>query len=354
MGGGLAMIAEEFERRFGACVTETGARYTAARDRLLAEGDDVLPRLRESADHDDWRVSGTARILLGHLQRPSLIEQVDRIVRDRPLDPRTPGFGVPPAVVARELAALGENAVPRLLEIATKTNEFATVTGPQIVLQAIALVGDRRAVPPLLDLLGRTGGSDGDAGDEQVRMLTASALGELARRGDDDVRDALMGLLFDDDAGPAPRVTAALSLGRLGDPTVIDALAPLARPDVDVMLRTGAIRAIGYAWQSSRLTDDPVPAEPVPAEAELAELLDGEHDETVALELVGALGRLDAPASAGRLGLPGPASEALRRAADDHRLPSVRHSAGNVLNRVARDARRGGGGPVISSPGGVR
>lgn len=330
------MTADEFDVLFRRCVAETGPAYADARNRLLAEGRGILPWLDELLHADDHRVATTARILRERMLWPSLFDGVGRVLAERPDDDSAPGFGFPPGFVARELASAGEPAVPALLELATKTYEYASGGGPQIVLQAIALLGDRRAVPPLLDLL-RVIGEDGRAGDEQVRPLVLSALGDLAGPGDRGVFDAVREVLGDERRTVVERATAALTLGRLGDPAAVELLVRLARAgEAEPMIRLSAIQAVGELWQSSGLTADPVPEDPVPGETDLAELLRDEADERAALELARALARLDAPGSAGRLGVPGgPGAEALAHAAATHPSLEVRHTARTALDRAA-------------------
>lgn len=99
------------------------------------------------------------------------------------------------------------------------------------VVEALGLLGDRRAVPPLLRLLRDT--------PNPARHSLTDALGLLR---DPQAVKPLLDVLFDENGDPDPYVVRAL--GRIGDPRALRALsAPREESASDVRLTTLAARA---------------------------------------------------------------------------------------------------------------
>ncbi|MBO2450121.1 HEAT repeat domain-containing protein [Actinomadura barringtoniae] len=152
----------------------------------------------------------------------------------------------------------------------------------QIVLQAVALMRDRKAVDDLLTLL------RGEPAPS-TRALVLAALGAFDHLGPvparvyADVEDRLTAESED----TTVRSAAAQCLGQFGSPAAIGPLLN-ATESPDPALRGGAITALGDLASSADLGPDDLRTV---VEA-LAGMLAVETDEGLALDLVGALGRL--------------------------------------------------------------
>ncbi|MBF8194678.1 HEAT repeat domain-containing protein, partial [Nonomuraea sp. K274] len=168
-----------------------------------------------------------------------LTGRIARILRD---DGEDTGLTLAPGRVAQALASLGPAAVPGLIEVLTKTEGFGTPTHWQIVLQALTELRAREAIGPLIGLFGETR-------ETERRMLLLAALGELGGPGDTAVHDLAKARLTDGEESPVLRGTAALCLGRLGDPRATDRLFHVVRDEQDATLRASAVRALTYLWQ---------------------------------------------------------------------------------------------------------
>lgn len=315
------MTGEEFEDRFQDCARTTGEEYVTARDTLLAEGISISDSLRAKLADAGQRT--TAEILLGWIARkPTYVEVKPMMQRLKTAGPR--GRTVTPSHIARTLAGLGPSVVPRLIEMLTKTDEAATGSDPQIVMQALGYMRDRRAVQPLLGLMRSTG-------DGEVRVLAMATLGDVGERGDPDILHAMRQEMATETRDPAGRGAAILCLGRIStEASDRDRLIAMARDrNVDTVLRESAIRAMGHMWQGQ---DTALFAGSVPGESELGSLLLEETDEALALECVGALDRITGrPESQLLFAAGGPALSALTRAQAAHASLAVRRAAADVI-----------------------
>lgn len=119
---------------------------------------------------------------------------------------------------------------------------------------ALEILGDSRAIEPLLALLA----ADNDA---DVRANAARALGKLG-----DGRAPLLQALRD--PTPEVRANAILALEKLGDRSTVSAIVPLLE-DSDATVRYHATRVVGkfggadqVAPLMARLRDDPIPSDP--------------------------------------------------------------------------------------------
>ncbi|TXK43376.1 HEAT repeat domain-containing protein [Nonomuraea sp. C10] len=333
------MTGDEFEALFRTCMEETGDRYVTARDALLASDDTTEDGLRSRETSRDWREALVAGILLAWLRERTLHDDILSLMRDHPVHSRSPGPAAAPGRVAHMIAAMRPRArpdlVPAILEILTKTRETAPGPGPQILTGALIELRDRRAVQPLFHEV-----TERHSGDE--RLLAVGALGVLAHRDDPGVVPLNQRLLADRRELVSVRGSAAMALGRLGDPRAAEQLLRATRPDTaQPALRESAIRAMGYLWQSPEVAGHGVPAV---GEAELADRLGAEEDDAVLLELTTALARLLLARVALRTPARGPADEALARAAAGHRNAAVRRVAKDWGRRITRGAARNGDG----------
>jgi len=298
------MSDEPFEARFQRCLTESGAGYLSARDEILALGTAAVALVQAKARLPDWRTQTVGEILLGWLTQRTLFEQVVPDARAAWLEqvPAKPITGTLSAVRrASMLAGHGPAIVPRLIEILTKTREYAAGDELQVIMLALDYLRDPLAVMPLAELAG----TSTDAG---LQTLALATLGTLGDRRAFDVAGAV---LADRDRGPVVRGAAAVCLGQLRDPRATGALLAVAQdPGQASVLRQSAVRGLGYVGGPG-------------AGPALAALLREAADERLALTAVDALARLGDRSAA----------ETLEEAARSHDQVAVR--------RAAQDAREG-------------
>jgi len=116
-------------------------------------------------------------------------------------------------------------AVESLLKFTTAPLEVAAA-----MIEALDMIGDRRAVDPLLVCLGNP--------DSPVRAYAAGALGTL---GDSRALEPLLQALRD----PSVRKEATIALGELGDQRAIESLIGVLQTDEDADIRFCAVCALG-------------------------------------------------------------------------------------------------------------
>jgi HEAT repeat protein len=132
------------------------------------------------------------------------------------------------------LGIIGRPAVPRLLEALD-----AGVVNRKLVIDALGMIGDARAVTPLAAALRDP--------DPNLRAAAAEALGHLGRR---EAVPALQAALAADDL--LTRLAALEALNRLGASVPYHILTPsLAEP----VLRRAALEALGFAGDAGALPD---------------------------------------------------------------------------------------------------
>jgi len=294
----------QFETLIQRCAGERGAAYVSARDQILVLGTAAVELVEAKSQEPDWQIRTAAEILLGWLTHRPLFEEVVPDTRAAWLEhePATPITGrLPAARRAAILAARGSAIVPRLIEIVTKTDEYASGDELQAIMLALDYLRDPRAVMPLAELT-RT------STDEGLQTLALATLGQLA---DPQAFDVARAVFANRDRGPVVRSVAAVCLGQLGDPRAAQALLAAAQDARQASIfRAGAIRGLGYLGETS--------AGPV-----LATVLRETSDERLALSAVDALAQLGND----------PAIETLEEIARGHSQVSVR--------RAAQDAREG-------------
>lgn len=275
-----AMNTDDFEQLFQQAAAARTARYEAARSRLVNLGAEAVPLLEEKARaEDDWRSVFTATVLLGWIQTPAVYEECSRYVRG---DFEMGGIGQPiggsPGISARatKLYALGEAAVPRLVEMLLKTKEYADKTELASITEALRLFLDPATIPPLMAVLADT------EEDELPRVLAAGVLGQFD---DDDVRTLLVDVLTDSDNGDQLRGTAAVMLGTLGEAQAVEPLVEIAvSSGQGQALRLDALAALGELA-------DPRAAEPLQVSVV------GETDRVVQLSMINTLGKVSTAAA---------------------------------------------------------
>lgn len=226
----------QFDSSFQAAVNDTGEPYLKARTTIIDTGAQAIPRLKaRQTPSADWKTGMVADIMLGWLTEKDLFEKCTRYVKgDLPGEPPITGkFTLLDR--AKAVANLGKDVVPRLLEMIIKTREASDIDETGAVFGALSLLGDQRAVMPLLELLQ----SEKDA---DRKIGAASVLGRLR---DVIAVQPLQGILLDGKQPTALRATAAVSLGELRD---LRASVPLQNVLLDktnlLELREAAVRAI--------------------------------------------------------------------------------------------------------------
>ncbi len=127
------------------------------------------------------------------------------------------------------LAAEAGPAVPYLIDRLSDPNWQVR----RSAAEALGTAGDKKAVTPLIDLLGNRDG------DWSVRAAAAWSLGQL---GDARAVEPLAAVLNDMNAHV--RYAAVGSLGQIGTPETAEPLANAARRDSDAAVRFSAIEAL--------------------------------------------------------------------------------------------------------------
>ena len=201
---------------------------------LLLVGAGIGLALRESTSSDT--PEGKVRALVAELERQYSGDWLSQLLREL-----IPGYGRGREryKVANDLAALGVDAVPEIITAAKHRVPYVR----SAAARALGVIGDRRAVAPLADLLAR-------------------------------------------DSFPEVRNEAATSLGRLGGPEATDGLTK-AIADSDPYVRKAVVSALGKVGGPE-------------AAARLIETMD-DSDSGVRCYVAEALGRVGGPKAAARL-----------------------------------------------------
>jgi HEAT repeat protein len=210
-GGSKSTAQEAFEA--GPLIRAAPPVPAAVIDRLIAAMRDENARIRFDAVH---ALGAIAEAPLAPAQAKALADELDHY------DP------IIRAATARVLARLrAAEGADRLLTTLADSNAVVR----QFAVEALGMIRENRAVPPLLDLLSR---GRGDAASQ--------ALLALARIGHAPSRDEFRKRLTDRD--PAMRRAAAEGLGRLMDRESLEALRGLQSSDRDDEVRLAAAFAV--------------------------------------------------------------------------------------------------------------
>jgi len=281
------MSRDQFEAAFAATLAEVGAPYLQARQTILFEGSAALPWLEaKRASTADWNTILHVDILTGWLKSRSQFELcLDYIRGNLPGSPPITGTFTP-VQRADAVAGLGAEVTPRLLEMILKSDEAADPKERASVFGALTRLRDRRAVPPLIALLG-------PERDPALRRSAAGALGHL-----EDARAVppLLSLLRNPSETENVRCSAATSLGFLGAREASSTMQEvLLSPASGLELRKAVVGALDQLGdtRAAQALNEALPR----------------SDDLVLLQLViEALGKLGGPSSLG----------ALERLARDH------------------------------------
>lgn len=153
-------------------------------------------------------------------------------------DPLDYDNGLVRVAAAQALARCGPAAVAGLVQCAL-ADPYLSVA--QTAIQSLAAIGDPRAVPPLIEVLGNPRRGDALWGPRSwfIRHAAAEALGKLGARA------AVPGLIagLTEKAGGL-RAACAEALGRIGDPAAREPLCALVR-DGKRDDQVAALRALG-------------------------------------------------------------------------------------------------------------
>lgn len=277
------MTPNKFEQYFQTCVSQTDSVYKEARDSIVALGDEARTWLQQRTVAN-WQEQLLISILHGWLGQAERFAQVGEIVTsiseiDGSSRPRAITGQLSAAKKATILSSLGEAIVPRLLEMALKTNELSEHQEKLTVFTTLDYLKDGSATLALVHLVS-------ESADNRLKELALSVLGTI---GDIQAYDVALAE-FTNRSNSAPvRSAAAMALGRLmnrqATSAILTVLKDLAEPR-DVRLQ--AAKALGELGDPS-------------ASSELASILrqDPESDLAFSLTVVQVLGKIgDADAQA--------------------------------------------------------
>ena len=268
----------DFEAAFRTAMERNGTAYREARQALISAPGalEFLGPRRASAD---WKTALTADILAGWIGHRIEFDQCTEYVQGRlPGRPPVTGSFVPRQRVAA-ITRLGKTVIPRLLEMAWKTNDWGDDQGSSAVFGALIQFKDPRTGLMLLELA-RPGHDPG------LRPLAVATLGQLH---DGRAVPELLALLHDSAEPEMLRATTAESLGALGaDAAGPDLKAVLLDDKLDPEFRQAAARALRALGHP-----DAAPA--------LLDALSKTHDPTLMLVLLDALGDVGGESSLGPL-----------------------------------------------------
>jgi HEAT repeats len=269
------MANGEFPQLFQTAVETEAEEYIAARDAILALGEAVRGQIAAKLDATDWREKLVAQILSGWLDHRAVFHEVTKTVKGRPAENAVvkPVSGTyPPTQRAQKLERMGQQIVPRLLEIVMKSKEYSDIAQLQTVVQALNALHDERAVMPLANLvMGKL---------EPARVFALGALGKMRDPRTFDVVESAFANL---DNSPGVRGAAAVALGMFSDRRATNRLLAALRDSTEhEAVRRYAARGLGYL------------GDPAAGDA-LAEMLRNEQPTEMALTLVHALRKLGGP-----------------------------------------------------------
>ncbi|HSD49087.1 MAG TPA: HEAT repeat domain-containing protein [Actinomycetota bacterium] len=224
----------------------------AAADALGALDDArAVGPLAEALERDDPEVANAAGRALGRIDDARATDALERVFAGTRSTAAAVGLAAARHAVALpflyERLATGEPSDPDTAAAALAIAEVgdARALGPLLetmrraqggakcpYVRAAGLLGDTRAIPPLLGLMMSYG------------LCVATVLEALGRIGDPRALGPVLDALEDDRAGV--RAAAIKALGAIGDPRTLDALRRvLERPDLDAESRLLAEDAIG-------------------------------------------------------------------------------------------------------------
>ncbi|MFQ5591932.1 MAG: HEAT repeat domain-containing protein [Phycisphaerae bacterium] len=203
---------DTFEQFFPVASTGRGASYKEARDAILAvdpkERPQTLVKLKAAGvEPDDWEAALTAQMISGWMTNKGDFIQCAAYMRGSlPGPPPLPGFTSQHRADA--IATLGEDVIPRVLELLWKAREYGNDTERGALFGALCVLKDDRAVMPAIEMSEETE-------PEMVQIESVNLLSVLAdSRGFEPVLDVALDLDRDEDV----RATAIRGLAEFDDP----------------------------------------------------------------------------------------------------------------------------------------
>jgi HEAT repeat protein len=301
------MANGDFAQLFQTAVESEADEYMDARDALLELGEALLrERIAPKLDATDWREQMVAQILEGWLDDGALFDQVTVKVKGVPDSEEitTPiNHTYSPRGRTEDLVAMGQQIVPRLLEMLMKSMEYQDTAELQTIVQTIEALEDHRAVLPLVDI----------ASHRQLEPARVFALATLGALRDPRAFETVESAFANLQNSPGVRSAAAVALGMFADRRATPRLlATLRDPTEDGAVRRYAARGLGYLG-------DPAAGEV------LAEMLRTEQPRPMALTLVHALSKLGGPT----------AIAALEETGRSHSDQSIRQAAEGARRMLA-------------------
>jgi hypothetical protein len=246
--------------RLAAVTPGDGASYVAAREKVLAFGKDAISELAVRSGPERWTEAGWVRALAAESCRLRLADPDLAAAVDRPegLDParyRLFRHGEP--TILASLAKRGAGAVPLLIERWRWTFDLLAYsegaagdkereTLRNAILALPGRVSDTRARHFLSDVLGSTDLRDAWRGGAAVSLGVVGGLPALPR---------LTGLLDDTTLSSAVREACARALGRIPDPSALEAIRTRLANEKDAQVRRSFVQGLGilgsaWGWES--------------------------------------------------------------------------------------------------------
>ena len=227
--GALAAIGAPSVTALGACLADPELSVQEAASAALASIADarVLDQLTHALRSPDWIVRMHAAKALGRIKDPGSVRALVPLLQDQVKAVREE--------VSSALAAIGESAMPALLESLAHPDWLVRLHA----VEALGKTASREAVQPLLRALFN------DA-DSAVREDAVRALGHI---GNSQAVEFLITVMNE----PALRVLAIEALGLIGDrravPALIDAATGRQEPE-----GMRAVSGCGDQWTEGRLS----------------------------------------------------------------------------------------------------
>lgn len=227
--GALMSIGEPSVVPLGACLTDRELSVQEAASAVLASIADgrVLDPLMSALKSHDWIVRMHAAKALGRIRDSRSVPALIPLLQDKVKAVREE--------VSSALAAIGEAAMPALLEALTHPEWLVRLHA----VESLGKTKSSQAVEPLLSTLFNDG-------DSAVREDAVRALGHIG-----DIR--AVDYLFTAMKDPALRTLAVEALGSIGDrravPVLVEVVAGTKPPE-----RTRAVAGCGDQWNEEVIT----------------------------------------------------------------------------------------------------
>jgi len=264
--GALTAIGEPSVPALGACLSDPELTVQEAASAVLASIADrrVLDPLKQALRSHDWIVRMHAVKALGRVQDVSAIEPLLPLLQDKVKAVREE--------VAAALAAIGEAAIPALLETLQHEEWLVRLHA----VESLGKMKSQKAVDPLLSVLFNDQ-------DSAVREDAVRALGEIGA-------PQAVEFLFTAMKEPGLRTLAVEALGRIGDRRavpvlieVVEGTRPLDAPravagcgdqwNEEVITQGVAVRALGMIGDDASIPSLVAALEPTFTRAEAAAAL---------------------------------------------------------------------------------